>query len=90
MKPPVKKADCPENPQNSRATSTSRTPRRASCRVSLPWEPSLSGIEKKISAALPTLSAATAQKAPRQPMKGSSASSGADAVTAPSAPQDMM
>ena len=47
-------------------------------------------IEEALTKALPTLSAATAQKAPRQPMKGSSASSGADAVTAPSAPQDMM
>ena len=63
MKPPVKNADCPEKPsQNSRATSTSRTPRRASC-GSRPMAAILSGIEKKISAALPVLSAATAQKA---------------------------
>jgi hypothetical protein len=89
MKPPVKSRlprEPPELPRHQHLAHTAQ----GLLQVPLPWPSSLSGIEKKISAALPTLSAATAQKAPRQPMKGSSASSGADAVTAPSAPQDMM
>jgi hypothetical protein len=53
--------------------------------VAAGWLPSFSGIAKKISAAIDAASPATSQKAPRHPMNGSAASSGADAVTAPSA-----